>query len=70
METITGEGLQIMTYARHSWPLSSEGKSVRPASGRLGVRIPATADQNRKKGSDSSTATHSAIGVSVTGRRR
>ena len=22
--TITGEGLQILTYARHSWPLSSE----------------------------------------------
>ena len=24
METITGDGLQILTYARHSWPLSSE----------------------------------------------
>ena len=23
--TIAGEGLQISTYARHSWPLSSEG---------------------------------------------
>ena len=23
--TITGEGLQILTYARHSWPLSGEG---------------------------------------------
>ena len=23
--TITGEGLQSLTYARHSWPLSSEG---------------------------------------------
>ena len=23
--TITGEELQILTYARHSWPLSSEG---------------------------------------------
>ena len=23
--TITGEGLQILTFARHSWPLSSEG---------------------------------------------
>ena len=23
--TITGEGLQILTYARHLWPLSSEG---------------------------------------------
>ena len=25
METITGEGLHILTYARHSLPLSSEG---------------------------------------------
>ena len=23
--TITDEGLQILTYTRHSWPLSSEG---------------------------------------------
>ena len=23
--TIAGEGLQILTYGRHSWPLSSEG---------------------------------------------
>ena len=23
--TIAGEGLQLLTYARHSWPLSSEG---------------------------------------------
>ena len=23
--TVTGEGLQILTYARHSWPLSCEG---------------------------------------------
>ena len=23
--TITGEGLQILTYTRHSWPLNSEG---------------------------------------------
>ena len=23
--TIAGEGLQILTYARHSWPLNSEG---------------------------------------------
>ena len=23
--TMTGEGLQILTYARHSWPLSSKG---------------------------------------------
>ena len=22
---MTGEGLQILTFARHSWPLSSEG---------------------------------------------
>ena len=22
---MTGEGLQILTYARHLWPLSSEG---------------------------------------------
>ena len=26
--TITGEGLQILTYARHSWPLSNKGISV------------------------------------------
>ena len=26
--TIAGEGLQIFTYARHSWPLSSEGSLV------------------------------------------
>ena len=25
MQTIAGEGLQILTYTRHSWPLSSEG---------------------------------------------
>ena len=24
-KTITGEGLQILTYARHSWTLASEG---------------------------------------------
>ena len=23
--TITGEGLQILTYARHSWPFGSKG---------------------------------------------
>ena len=23
--TVAGEGQQILTYARHSWPLSSEG---------------------------------------------
>ena len=64
--TIAGEGLQILTYARHSWPLSSEDKGVRAASGRLGVRIPAATDLSRKKGSDSSTTTRSAISVSVT----
>ena len=68
--TIADEGLQILTYARHAWPLSSEDKSVRPASGRLGVRIPAATDLSRKKGSDSSTATRSAISVSVTGPQR
>ena len=26
--TITGERLQIFTYARHLWPLRSEGSSV------------------------------------------
>ena len=26
--TIAGEGLQILTYARHSWTLSSEGSLV------------------------------------------
>ena len=26
--TITGEGLQILTYARHLWQLSSEGSLV------------------------------------------
>ena len=25
MQTIAGEGLQILTYTRHSWPLSSGG---------------------------------------------
>ena len=29
--TIAGEGLQILTYARHSWPLSSEGSFACPA---------------------------------------
>ena len=27
--TIAGEGLQILTYARHSWPLSTEGSLTR-----------------------------------------
>ena len=26
--TFTDEGLQILNYARHSWPLSSEGSST------------------------------------------
>ena len=26
--TITGEGLQILTYTRHQWPLNSEGSSA------------------------------------------
>ena len=45
------------------------GKSVGPASGRLGVRIPAATDakSQKKTGNDSSTAKCSAIGVSVTG---
>ena len=43
---------------------------VRPASGRLGVRILAATDLSRKTGSDSSTAIRSAVGVSVTGPRR
>ena len=47
------------------------GKSVDPASGRLVVRIPAATDLSRKKtGTDSSTAKHSAIGVSVPGPGR
>ena len=44
--------------------------SVGLASGRLGVRIPTATDLSRKKGSDSSTAKRSAIGVSVTSPRR
>ena len=54
-------------YGRSS---SAVGWSVRPASGRLGVRIPAATDLRRKKGSDSSTAKRSAIVLSVTGPRR
>ena len=26
-DVIAGEGLQLLTYARHSWPLSSEGSA-------------------------------------------
>ena len=44
--------------------------SVCPASGRLGVRIPAAADLCRKTSSDSSAAKRSAIGMSVRGPRR
>ena len=33
--TITGEGLQILTYARHSWPLSSEGSLASVYNGHL-----------------------------------
>ena len=36
--TIAGEGLQILTYAHHSWPLSSEG-SLRCHSNR-GTGLP------------------------------
>ena len=43
-------------------------KSVGPASGRLGVRIPAATVVIT--GTDSSTAKRLAIGVSVTGPRR
>ena len=47
------------------------GKSVRPASRRLGVLIPFARYLRRKKtGSGSFTAKHSAIGVSVTGPQR
>ena len=46
------------------------GNSVRPASGRLAVRIPAATDLSRKKRSDSFTAKRMALGVSVTGPRR
>ena len=42
------------------------GQSVRPASGRLNVRIPVSTDLGRKTGSDSSTAKRSTLGVSVT----
>ena len=46
------------------------GESVRPASGRLGVRIPAATDPSHKTGSDSSTTKRSALGASVTGPQR
>ena len=53
-------------YKPRSWRIGLDG----PASGRLGVHIPAATDLNRKTGSDSSTAKRSAIGVSVTGPRK
>ena len=46
------------------------GKSVGPAGGNLGARIPSATDQSRKTDRDSSTAKPSAMGVSVTGPRR
>ena len=46
------------------------GWSIGPASGRLGVRIPAAKTLVVKTGSDSSTAKRSAIGASFTGPRR
>ena len=46
------------------------GQSVSPASGRLGVRNPATTDEVVKTGSDSFTAKRSSIGVGVTGPRK
>ena len=47
------------------------GKSIRLASGKFGVRIPAATDLIRKiKGSDKSIVKRLAIGMSVTGPRR
>ena len=46
------------------------GKTVGPACGSLGARIPSATDLSRKTGSDSSTAKPSAMGVSVTGLPR
>ena len=41
--TVVGEGLQILTYARHSWPLSSEGSlgpvTLPPVAERLAVEL-------------------------------
>ena len=40
--TITGEMLQILTYAQHSWPLSSDGSLVCHANcdtGHLGIMV-------------------------------
>ena len=44
--------------------------SVRPTSGRLGVRIHTATDLSCKTGSDNSTVKHSAVSVSVTGPGR
>ena len=43
------------------------GKSIRPESRRLGVRILAATDLSHKNSIDSSTAKRSTIGVNVTG---
>ena len=37
--TITGEGLQILTYARHSWPLSSGGSIASRTYCDKGIRL-------------------------------
>ena len=37
METSTGEGLHILTYARHIWPLSSEGSLACHAYEKRGI---------------------------------
>ena len=35
----TGEGLQILTYTRHSWPLSSEGSLGATPTETGGIRV-------------------------------
>ena len=37
--TITSEGLKIFTYARHSWPLSSEGSLTCHTYCDTGIRL-------------------------------
>ena len=37
--TITGEGLQILTFARQSWPLSSEGSLACHTECDTGIRL-------------------------------
>ena len=37
--TITGQGLQILTYPRHSRPLSSEGSLAYPPIVTWGIRL-------------------------------